>query len=260
MARSAWAAEAASTDTSQPSTTVEQIVVTAEKRSENVQTVPLTVTPFTGATIDKMHIDNLRDLTGSVPNVQILENGGLALVSQFTIRGIGEFNIPLTYVGTEVVTTIDGVVQGTNQFGLNNRFDLERIEVLAGPQGTLFGANSTAGVVNIVTRQPTGELGAYGIVTAGNYHRFNVQAAVNFPIIAGVLAGKIAVDHEGRDGFYKNLYDNTPIDNLDSNTLRVYLRWTPRSDLDVTLKAEYEHVKIGSTLLNTSLSYPGEVF
>ncbi|MHB8528098.1 MAG: TonB-dependent receptor [Caulobacteraceae bacterium] len=255
----ACAADAASSDASQP-TTVEQIVVTAEKRAENVQSVPLTVTPFTGATIEKMHVETLRDLTGSVPNVQILENGGLALVSQFTIRGIGEFNVPLPYVGTEVVTTIDGVVQGSNLFGLTNRFDLERIEVLAGPQGTLFGANTTAGVVNIVTRQPTGEFGAYGTITVGNYHRFNVEAAVNFPIIPGVLAGKVAVDHEGRDGFYKNLYDGTRIDNIDDNILRGYLKWTPGPDLDVTLKAEYEHLKAGNTLLNTSLTYPGEFF
>lgn len=249
--------------TAQPqaaASSVEEIIVTAQKRAEDVQSVPLSVTPITGAAIDKLHVTDLKDLTGSVPNLQILESGGVAMVAQVTIRGIGEANNPMPYVGTETTTVIDGVVQATNLFGLATQYDIDRIEVLAGPQGTLFGANTTAGVINIVTRQPTGQFGGYGEVSYGNYNAVQVQAGVNFPIIDGILAGKISFDHDSRDGFYTNLYNGQPIDNVNSNTLRGYLKWTPTSNFDATLKIQWQHMEMGNTLLNTSLSYPGETF
>jgi iron complex outermembrane receptor protein len=131
-------------------------------------------------------------------------NAGLSLAASYVIRGIGIAANPSPYVGTEVGTVIDGVVQTVNELGLIDQFDVDRVEVLRGPQGTLFGANTTGGVINVVTRQPTGEYGAYGTVTLGNYNEVDGSAAVNFPI-TDELAGKISFSHRGRDGFYTNL-------------------------------------------------------
>lgn len=241
------------------STTIEEVVVTAQKQTENVQDVPLTVTPITGASIERLHIQDLKDINGSVPNLQVTVNSGVSLAASVSIRGIGEVNNPTPFAGKEVAIVVDGVEQGTNQLGLTDQFDVERIEVLAGPQGTLFGANTTGGVINIVTRQPTGEYGAYGTITLGNYNRKDVWAAVNVPIVDDVLAAKVSISHVGRDGFFTNLYNGKDIDKLNSNTIRGYLKWTPTADLSVTLQSQVQSIDIGNTFLQ-NISLPGEVF
>ena len=256
----AWSsmAHAAAPASSSSGSTVEEVVVTAQKRVENVQNVPLTVTPTSGATLERLHMQDLKALNGAVPNIQILVNGGLSLSSMVSIRGIGVTNNPQVYAGTEAATVIDGVVQGTAQFNLGSQYDEDRIEVLSGPQGTLFGANTTAGVVNVITRQPTGKFGGYGTLTVGNYNTVNAMVAVNLPLIPDVLSAKISFSHLGRDGFFKNNFDGSSVDTLDSNTIRAYLKWTPTNDIDFTLINQYQRMKIGSSMLY-SISHVGEI-
>ena len=238
---------------------IETVTVTAQKQLQNLQSVPLTDTAFTAGSLHRWHIKALNDLTGSIPNVQIHVNAGVSLASAITIRGIGVNNQPSPFAGTEVATVIDGVVQATDQYGLMDLFDVERIEVLAGPQGTLFGANTTGGVVNIVYNQPTGTYGAYGQVTYGNYNQTNVGVALNFPIVKNILAGKIAFTHDGRDGFYTNLYNNRSVGSKNENTLRMYLKWTPSTKFNATLESQFQIIRNGDTLLQ-EISYPGEIF
>jgi iron complex outermembrane receptor protein len=238
---------------------IETVTVTAQKREENVQTVPLSVTPLTGATLERLHMQDLKDITGTVPNVQVQVNGGLSLAASYVVRGIGIAANPSPYVGTEVGTVIDGVVQSVNELGLVDQFDVERIEVLRGPQGTLFGANTTGGVINIITRQPTGVYGAYGTVSVGNFGQLDGSGAVNFPIIEDELAGKLSFSHRGRDGFYTNLYTGERIGGIDSNQARAYLRWTPTANLDVTWQGEMRRIRNGTDVL-LDIAYPGEIF
>lgn len=237
---------------------IETVTVTAEKREENVQTVPLSVTPISGAEMEKFHVQDFKDITGTVPNVQVQVNAGLSLAASYVIRGIGIAANPSPYVGTEVGTVVDGVVQTVNELGLIDQFDLDRVEVLRGPQGTLFGANTTGGVINVVTRQPTGEYGAYGTVTVGNYNEVDGAGAVNFPITDD-LAGKISFSHRGRDGFYTNLYTGSRIGGINSNQVRAYLKWTPTADLDITFEEEARRIRNGTDVL-LDLAYPGEIF
>jgi iron complex outermembrane receptor protein len=175
------------------------------------------------------------------------------------IRGIGIVANPSPYVGTEVGTVIDGVVQTVNELGLVDRFDVERIEILRGPQGTLFGANTTGGVVNIVTRQPTGDYEAYGQVGLGNYNSKNASIAINFPVIDDKLAGKVVLSHRDREGFYTNIYNGEDIGDLDNTGMRGYLKWTPNDTFDATLKVEGQKIRNGTDVL-LNISYPGEIF
>jgi iron complex outermembrane receptor protein len=237
---------------------LEEIVVTAQKREENLQEVPISVSAITGQSIQTLHVHDLKDLTGTIPNVQIQVNAGLTNAISYVIRGIGIVANPSPYVGTEVGTVVDGVVQTVNELGLVDRFDVERVEILRGPQGTLFGANTTGGVVNIVTRQPTGELDAYGQVGLGNYNSKNLSFALNFPV-TDTLAGKVVVAHRSRDGYYTNRYNGEDIGHLDSTGMRGYLRWQPNDDLDVTLKLEGQKIRNGTDVL-LNISYPGEIF
>src|SRR5690606_38727777 len=137
---------------------VEDIVVTAQRRSENLQDVPIAVSAVTGDTLEQGHVSNLSNLTATIPNVQFTNRGNIGATATLTIRGIG-INEGDPFAGTTVGVVIDDVVQAFNVTALGDFFDVDRIEVLRGPQGTLFGANTTAGVINIVTRQPTGQFG-----------------------------------------------------------------------------------------------------
>ncbi|MEQ8486056.1 MAG: TonB-dependent receptor [Pseudomonadales bacterium] len=238
---------------------IEEVVVTAQKRQESVQDVPLSVTPITGEMIQRLHINDLKDVTGTMPNVQIQVNAGLTNAASYIIRGIGISGNPSPFVGTAVGTVVDGVVQSVNELGLVDQFDIERIEVLRGPQGTLFGANTTGGVINIITRQPTGEFGVHGQATVGNYDRTDASIAVDFPIVEGVLAGRILAANRSRDGHYTNIYDGEDLGHLDSTMMRGYLLWTPTETLDVTLKADMQKIRNGTDVL-LNISYPGQVF
>lgn len=235
-----------------------EVTVTAQKRTENLQEVPVAITALTGATMEALHVQDLKDVTATIPNVQIQVNAGLATAASFVIRGIGIVGNPSPYVGTEVGTVVDGVVQSVNELGLVDRFDVERIEVLRGPQGTLFGANTTGGVINIITRQPTGEYGVYGQVGAGNYDSRSIAAAVNFPI-TDELAGKVMVANRSREGYYTNLYNGEDIGGINSTAARAYLRWAPSETTKMTLQLDAQQTRNGTDVL-LNISNPGQIF
>jgi len=238
---------------------LEEIIVTAQKVEENIQTVPFSVTAITGESLEKFQYKDLKDLNGTIPNVEFTQITNVALNLAPSIRGIGSTNNPDPYTGTEVAVVIDGVVQGTRLLGLSDQFDVERIEVLRGPQGTLFGANTLGGVVNIVTRPPTGELGAYGTISLGNYNQFNLAAAVNIPLVSDVLAGKISVSHRERDGFYTNKVDGNDLMWVNSTKARGYLLFTPNEDVTATFTAGVDKIRNGADV-PVNVSVPGQVF
>ena len=133
---------------------LEEVVVTAQKREEGLQEVPIAVTAFTAEQFEKAHTVSLEGLQAAVPNVQIAHFANTPHNAVFSIRGAGGIIEPDPYAGTTVSVVVDGIPQHFNMVALMDLFDIERIEVLKGPQGTLFGANTTGGVINIVTSSP----------------------------------------------------------------------------------------------------------
>jgi iron complex outermembrane receptor protein len=219
---------------------LETIVVTAQKRSENLQTVPISVSAVSGETLARQNITNITGLANSLPNVQINVFPNSPDSAIFSIRGVGTSDAD-PYVGTTVSVVVDGAVVGVNTAALLSLFDIERIEVLRGPQGTLFGANTTGGVVNVVTKQPTGVLGGEAQVSLGNYNHLDANAALNFPITDN-LAGKVSILHIGRDGYFRNAVDGTKTGAMDTTALRAYLKYT--GDVyNATLIAEYDRTR-----------------
>lgn len=207
--------------------------------------------------MEKFHIKSLKDVTGTIPNVHFTQMSNSGFASALTIRGIGIATQPDPFAGTEVAVVLDGVIQGTRLIGLTDQFDLERVEVLRGPQGTLFGANTLGGVVNMVSRQPTGEFGVYGKMTFGNYDQVDGAVAVNFPIVEEKLAGKVSMSHRTRDGFFTNLADGQDLEWGNSTKTRAYLKWMPSENLDITLMGGYDRIRNGAdTPPNTSV--PGQ--
>lgn len=235
---------------------ISDIVVTAQKQSENLQDVPISVSAITSETLQAQQVANIADLSNSLPNVQINSFSNSPDSAVFTIRGIG-VNDADPYVGTTVSVVVDGVVVGVNTAALLSLFDIERVEVLRGPQGTLFGANTTGGVINVVTKQPTGEMGVEGEVIYGNYNHLEANAAVNFPI-SDTLAGKVSILHNSMDGFFRNTGDGRRIGERNVTSLRGYLKFE-QGDYDATLIGEYVRSRNGSQT-GVIVAGPGELF
>ncbi|MFA7585485.1 MAG: TonB-dependent receptor [Novosphingobium sp.] len=235
---------------------LQEIVVTAQKRAENLQSVPIAVSAVTGDSIEKLQAVNLQGLQGTVPSIQIGSFSNTPNSAVFTIRGIGVID-PDPYAGNTVSIVLDGVPQYFNMGALVDLFDVERVEILRGPQGTLFGANTTGGAVNVVTRQPTGEFGGRAEVTVGNWKRLDVKATVDFPIVEGILAGKVAAMHHGRDGWITNIIDGSDMGSVNNTQVRTYLKFTPNDDFRATLMGGYERSRNGAPIVVNG-GVPGE--
>jgi len=235
---------------------VQDIVVTAQKKSENLQDVPISVTAIGGEALGAAQATTLQALQGTIPNVQIDNFSNTPQSAVFTIRGIGVIE-PDPYAGNTVSIVVDGVPQFFSMGALLDLYDVDRIEVLRGPQGTLFGANTTGGVINVVTKQPTGDFGGTFKAVYGNYNRFDVTGSIEAPIIKDVLSAKIAAIHTQREGWVTNVVDGSDMGRKNLEAYRGYLRFTPTPDFDATLQGEYANARNGSPIV-ISGAYAGE--
>ena len=236
------------TDSRADNTVLEEVVVTAQKRAANAQRVPISITAFSDEDIARMPAADLGSLQGMIPNVTIGRVSNSHSSGIFYIRGLGQKDAD-SFIGTSVTVVQDGVVQGTNTNALFNLLDVERVEVLRGPQGTLFGASSTGGVINVITKQPTGEFSAEVKADYGNYNALNLSGIVNFPIIEDVLAGKLSIAKNDRDGFYTNAVGGEKFGGVDITQIRGYLKLTPSDGVDATLIGEYNRGRNGSPVV-----------
>jgi len=199
---------------------IADIIVTAQKREQNLQDVPIAITAISQDQIQSNRITNALDLTAQVPNLFVRKTGGGAMTPNFSMRG------SLTYgsnAGADKTISLylDGVYIGLSAGSLFNLPELEQIEVMRGPQGTLFGRNSTAGAINIITREPSGELGGRQMITVGNYDHWRSSTRVETPTW-GPFSALISFTHSQRDGDIKNLGAGTIWDRSGaSNTLGV---------------------------------------
>ena len=230
-----WVGSAAAQQDEQERSGIDEIVVTVMKRTATVQTTPAAISAITGELMDRIGIDDNDDLQYRIPSLSF---GAFKVANQITIRGIGNEN--LTIGGdTGVAFHEDGVY--ISRIGLANSdfFDVERIEVLRGPQGTLYGRNATGGVINVISKKPVmNEMSGWGDMTYGNYNRIRVRGALNIPIIDDKLAMRASFSSNNRDGYVENLSagltgNTSDIDDDDSTAARLHILWTPTDDLEV---------------------------
>lgn len=233
-----------------------QIVVTAQKQAENIQDVPISITAVDGGVMDAMQITTLQGLQGTVPNVQIDNFANTPNNAVFTIRGIGVIE-PDPYAGNTVSIVVDGVPQFFSMGALLDTYDVERVEILRGPQGTLFGANTTGGVVNVVSAQPTGEFGGYAKATYGKWNRFDLAGSIEAPLGADTASLKLSGIHTQRDGWVTNVWNGKSMGDKNINALRGQVMLKPSDDLKITLQGEYVGARNGApVVVNGGL--PGE--
>ena len=213
---------------------LEEIVITAQKRATNLQTTAMSVSAISGDDLAARQITDIGSLALSVPNVNFGESTGNARIA---IRGIGFDNISLGNEG-RVAFHIDDVYLSRPAAALGNFFDLERVEVLRGPQGFLYGRNATAGAINVITRQPGDELNGYATLTVGNYDRITLEGAIGGPV-TDTLGARIAFQSTERDGYGEDLTNGGEVDDESTDAIRGVLSFHPSDDLDILLRGDY---------------------
>jgi iron complex outermembrane recepter protein len=216
-----------------------EIVVTAQKRTQNLQDAPLSITALSAQALGERSVVTIRDVALNVPNTNatpgFLGNPGDAT---FYIRGIGQED-PSATRDAGVGIYLDGVYLGRSQGAALDTLDVERIEVLRGPQGTLYGRNTIGGAVNVVTLAPDQELRVRAFAGAGSRSRLEGKAYANLPILTDRLAMSIALSGRTQDGWGRSTTTGQRLGDVRSVSGRSKLGWTPTENLSVTLVGDF---------------------
>ena len=223
LAPAAWAQDAA--PAARDATTLGGLTVTARKREETLQEVPVAITAFTPEALDRLNVEDLSDLDAQVPNLTIYAARGSSSTITAYIRGVGQSD-PLWGVDPGVGIYMDDVYIARPQGALLDVFDVERIEVLRGPQGTLYGKNTIGGAIKYISRGLPTQFDGFAQVTVGNYGQLDVKAAVAGPIGGptqggdATLRGRLSVASLNRDGFGKNVVTGQDVSDKEVLALR----------------------------------------
>ena len=217
----------------------QEIVVTARRTEENVQRVPSAISAFNERSLDRLQATDTTGLQGAVPNLNIVQGRGSSNATNIFIRGIGQPDALQTFdpaVGVYVDDVYLSRIRG-NQLDL---LDVERIEVLRGPQGTLYGKNTIGGAIKFVSRKPGQDFRANGSISVGSYDQLDLKGAASGPITDTLAAG-FAVMRSKRDGFVKDSFRDEHYNDKDSVGGRAAVAFTPSSKVRLDLTADYSH-------------------
>ncbi len=244
---------------------LEEVLVTARKREESAQDVPIAITSMSGDALKLQGAAKVIDIAFHVPNMMYTESVGNNTSLRTTIRGQTQNDIIGT-LDASIGTYVDDIIWSRPVGSNVNLADIERVEVLRGPQGTLFGRNTTGGAVQIYTKNPEFIRSARIGGTIGNYSRADYNLMVNTPIIDDKLAGRIAVDGQKRDGWQDNVIGGYDVNQDDKRSIIAKLLFTPSERSEFLLKvqkSEGDYRGNGSTLthvipspLLASLGFP----
>ncbi len=232
---SAFAQTAAPAKDQEPSGTANnEIVVTAQKRSQSLQDVSLAVSAIGSEQLQDAQVNNIQDLQTLVPSVNFGSDFNQAKIF---IRGVGA-NTSTTGSSTGVAFHVDGAYVARAEAQLTSLFDVDRVEVLRGPQGTLYGRNAVGGSINIITGKPSDTFEGYGRFTYGNYNSIIAEAAIAGPIANGI-SFRIAGKTEDRDGYGTNPASGRDVDDLNRRMVRGQLKFDLGATTDLLLAGEY---------------------
>ena len=230
------AAAANAQSAAEEAATIEEIIVTAERRAANLQDVPISVTSFTADDLESLQVETIGDLQSLVPNLSV--HVGDANNAVVYIRGVGQID-SIAFFEPGVGIYLDDVYLGRAQGAFLDVLDAERIEVLRGPQGTLYGRNTVGGAIKYVSAVPTDEFFAKVSATVGNYSQTDYKVTLSGPISEDKLLGRVTIAQLSRDGYSSNLFDGR--DDGDRNTFfaRGVLQYQASDTLSVQLAADY---------------------
>jgi iron complex outermembrane receptor protein len=218
---------------------IEEITVTANKREQSLQDVPLSVSVTSAETIQQSSIVDLIDLQTAVPSLRVSQLQSSAQTN-FTIRGFGNgANNP--GIEPAVLVLIDGVPRSRSSSSLADLPNIERVEVLSGPQSTLFGKNASAGVISITTKAPEDEMSGSIEATLGNHGDNIIKGTITGPI-ADDMSIRVSASSNENDGYATNLFDNSPLNNRNRSAIRAQLSWDVSEDISMRIIADNDEI------------------
>ncbi len=220
-----------------PALALQEIIVTAERRESNVQDVPVAVSAFDPTELERRQAFNVLDVMTNVPNLAVTNNPGQATSTTIYLRGIGSTESIVT-LDTGVAFYLDDVYfarQGVNNLSM---FDVERIEVLRGPQGTLYGRNSSGGAVRVITKRPTDQFEGVAEGSFGEYDNWTLKGSLNLPLGEN-FAARFNAYAEGGDGYVYNRVLDKDVNDRDNKGARAALRWNASDAVEVNLAYDY---------------------
>ena len=227
---------AAAAATSNDPTALAEVVVTATRREESLQKVPVAVTAITADQLTKIHVTTIEDLQYSVPNL-VFGGESTARRPDIALRGVDSGTRVPGFEGS-IGFFVDGIYQPFPAQWNNPILDIDRLEVLYGPQDTLFGKNTVAGAISITTKKPTNKFSVDATAEYGNYNYYLARLTVNVPIIDDKLFARATAFIDRRDGYVTNVYDGKKLDGLDQQGARLALRFEPDSHLSINFSAD----------------------
>lgn len=220
---------------------IEEIIVTAQKREQSIQDVPIAVSAFDSAFLDDAGIDDVFELQFFVPGLTIYNNQS-ATQTNFNIRGVGTAGNSLS-LESSVGIYVDGVYRSRQSSAISDLIDVERVEVLKGPQGTLFGKNTASGAVQFLTVAPQlDEFGGYAELNGGSESYGNFNGAINIPFADGRAAARLSGGITQRDGYVDNITSGNELNDKDRYSVRGQLLFLPTDDITVRLIADYSEI------------------
>jgi iron complex outermembrane receptor protein len=234
------AAAPAEGEASGGTTKLDSVVVTARKREETLQDVPIAVTAFTADAMEKLNVEDIGDLDAQVPNLTIYAARGSSSTVTAYIRGIGQSD-PLWGVDPGVGIYLDDVYIARPQGALLDVFDVDRVEVLRGPQGTLYGKNTIGGAIKYISKSLPKEAEGYAQLTVGNYGQLDAKGALGGPIGGSdsPVRARLAVASLNRDGFGENLNNGAPVSDKEINAFRASVGADLSERFDINLAYDW---------------------
>ena len=237
-------AQSAPTNTQENSYAIDEVTVTARRRQEAMQDVPLAVSAMGAEELRNQQISDVSQIAMQVPSFTFQSQN--ALESEMFIRGVGSARLNSATSDPSIGTFLDEIYIGRRGVATPPIFDLERIEVLRGPQGTIFGKNVVGGAINMITAKPTQEFDAGASVAVGNYSTIMADGFVSGPINEK-LSARIAVNREQHDGYAHNVIRNEELEDLTSTAVRGTLLWEINDDMRLTVVADASKTDSGGS-------------
>nr|ART35553.1 A21 [uncultured bacterium] len=234
------AVQAAEASPSDELVAIQEVTVTARKRTENLQDTPISITAMSGEALENRQIASTQALDQIAPNLVVSQGQGVSGNSSagaYFIRGIGQIDFLLN-TDPGVGLYVDGVYISRSIGSILDLVDLERVEVLRGPQGTLFGRNTIGGAISLVSKAPSTVPSADAHVTVGSYDRREARVTLNGPI-SETLSGKIAALWRERDGWVDRITDGSTLGDERTSAVRGAVRWQPADSLFFDLALDY---------------------
>ncbi len=237
-------ADAAAAGDADPGHGVDDIVVTAQRREQNVQAVPIAITALSGDRLLQDSVFTANDVARLVPGLTGANGGGRVARPRYFLRGVG-VNDPSANVVSPIGIYMDDVYLGDTAYDTFPLFDLERVEVLRGPQGTLWGKNTIGGAINYLSRKPSFDFDGYVRLEGAQHGSWAVQGAAGGAIVDDLLATRLSVDYEDRGGYYKNQYNGSEQGGIRDEAVRLQFLLTPAPDLKFLLNLHARDLRDG---------------